>query len=142
MIIKNLDELDAFATSLAQKLTPNSNHSTVLALSGDLGAGKTTFVQHLAKALGVTDIVTSPTYVLQKRYPLKGQAFNNFIHVDAYRLEGGTELAKLDFQELLDDPQNVITIEWPEQVADIIPDYAQKMNFTFVDENTREIIYG
>ena len=135
--------LDAFtkeAARFAMSLTPGT-HATIVALSGDLGAGKTTFTQALAHALGVKDDVASPTFVIQKRYPLEDQAFSQLVHVDAYRLERAGELEVLDWRELLEDPGTLIVVEWPERVSGVIPSDAHRLHFTYIDEHTRDINY-
>ncbi|MDA8611501.1 tRNA (adenosine(37)-N6)-threonylcarbamoyltransferase complex ATPase subunit type 1 TsaE [Candidatus Pacebacteria bacterium] len=127
--------------------------AVVVGLSGNLGAGKTTFTQQVAKKLGVKDAITSPTFVIMKRYELPkdsetpGQArgvgvdlgFENLIHIDAYRLESGKELEVLDFKEMLNNPSNLIFIEWPEKVSEILPSDMMTIKFEVVDEETREI---
>lgn len=119
--------------------------ATVVGLFGDLGSGKTTFTQSLGKHLGIKEVMTSPTFVIEKIYLLKNHseefpvAFTRLIHIDAYRLEKGEELQSLGFAELLKDPQNLILIEWPERVVDILPPKMVKINFKFVSEFEREI---
>jgi tRNA threonylcarbamoyladenosine biosynthesis protein TsaE len=114
--------------------------ATVVGLSGDLGSGKTTFTKEVARILGVTDVITSPTFVIQKRYKLKkGALYSNLIHIDAYRLEGAADLSVLRWDELLADPGNLIFIEWPELVRGALPKDAHTIHFTFVDETTRTI---
>lgn len=108
------------------------NQATVVGLVGELGTGKTTFVKRFAKALGITEHITSPTFVILKKY-------GNLIHVDAYRLRGGKELLALGFQELLDDPRNIIFIEWADRVADVLPKDRLMLRFEHVDEDTRKI---
>src|SRR5690606_17960542 len=87
-------------------------------------------VQALAGTLGVTEAVTSPTFVIMKRYPLgAGQPFSKLIHIDAYRLESPEELAVLGFQDELNDPRNLICIEWAEKVGDLLPPEALRLRF-------------
>jgi tRNA threonylcarbamoyladenosine biosynthesis protein TsaE len=88
----------------------------VLALAGDLGAGKTTFVRGLARSLGVTDDVTSPTFVLMKQY----QGRLPLVHVDLYRMNRVQELLDLGFDELLDGSA-IVVIEWGDMVEDLLP---------------------
>src|ERR1700679_1259702 len=116
-----LEDFISEATRFAQSLSPRADTATVVTLSGDLGTGKTTFTQAVAKALGVGEDVTSPTFVIEKIYQLKGQKFDRLIHIDAYRLENEHELKVLGFEELLEDPKNLILLEWPERVAELIP---------------------
>ena len=113
--------------------------ATVVALHGDLGAGKTTFVQGAARALGVNESVTSPTFVIQKIYPLQRQVFERLIHIDAYRLKDAHELEVLNWSETLRDPANLIFIEWPERVEGTLPKDAVRLKFRFVDEQTRGV---
>ncbi len=127
------------ATDFIKALTQNVSAATIVCLYGDLGAGKTTFTQFVAEALGVTETVTSPTFVIEKIYKLENKAFSHLIHIDAYRLERADELETLGWHEITSEPGNLILIEWPEKVDDIIPDVVQKIFFTFIDENTREI---
>jgi len=105
----------------------------VLALSGDLGAGKTKFLQGFAQGLGIEEIVNSPTFVIMKR-------FGNFYHIDCYRLEKPEEIVELGFQEIISNPENIVAIEWPEKIAGILPKNAVKINFKHLEENKREIM--
>lgn len=83
----------------------------VLALTGNLGAGKTTFVKGLAKGLGVRQTITSPTFVLMKVYRAKLGKVKNFVHVDCYRVPG-VELSAIGLDDYLGDPHTVVAIEW------------------------------
>ncbi len=115
----------------------------IVGLRGDLGAGKTTFSQSVAEALGVTEVVTSPTFVIEKIYSTTDDVFKQFVHIDAYRLEGGKELSALDFERVIRDPQNLVFIEWPEQIADALSQIQNvfMISFEFLDEQTRKISY-
>ena len=142
-IIKNLKEMDDFALSCAENFSKiaKKDSATVVGLYGDLGSGKTTFVKSLAKAYGITEHITSPTFVIMKFYKLTPNSYNLFTHIDAYRLKSGEELITLGWEKIISNPQNLITIEWPENVADVMPKGHIVMKFTFVDENTREVEY-
>ena len=114
--------------------------ATVVGLSGDLGSGKTAFVKGVARVLGVKNNVTSPTFVLEKIYnlpPRKG--FSKLVHIDAYRLEHKKELAALKWNEIIQDPETLVFIEWPECVKGALPKDATRIEFRFIDEHTREI---
>ena len=124
---KNLEELQGLAGQWVRELRPHADRATVVGLSGELGAGKTSFVQGVAKALGVKEHVTSPTFVLIKKYPIPKSPFliNNFsflIHADAYRLNSGADLGPLRWKELLAEPRTLLILEWPERVRDALPD--------------------
>ncbi len=146
-LLKNLGEMEDFARDRLKNLRPGA-HAALLLLSGDLGAGKTAFTKAVAKLLGVKEDVTSPTFVLEKVYKLPpaagsgvaaGGHISHLIHIDAYRLESGRELAALGFAEMAANPGNLILLEWPERVAEILPKDAATISFRFVDEGTREV---
>lgn len=139
MITNSLEETYSLAEEFVSSLSPDTETATVIGLSGDLGAGKTSFTQGVAKALGVKDTVTSPTFIIEKNYELNNSKFRNLIHIDAYRLDEERELEVLGFKELLEHPENLIFVEWPERVQEIIPEYAKTIDFKFIDENKREI---
>ena len=134
----SLEETQTLAKQVVERLVP-ADTACILALQGDLGSGKTAFTKGIAKAFGVTEEVTSPTFVIEKVYQLTDQKFEHLIHIDAYRLESVDELRSLGWDEIASDPQNCIVLEWPEKVESIIPDTAHTLTFTFVDEDTRKI---
>ncbi len=138
---KSVEETNKIAKDFLNSLgRPQSNEALVVGLFGDLGSGKTTFTQALGDLLGVQETMTSPTFVIEKIYLLDGKNnFNKLIHIDAYRLEFGKELTSLGFAEIARDPKNLILIEWPERVADILPADLVKINFKFISEFEREI---
>ena len=104
--------------------------AALITLSGDLGAGKTTFVQALAKELGIEHIVQSPTYVLMKSYELKNQPFLKLVHIDAYRLRDAAEFAALEPASFLLDEDALVCVEWPERIEGALPkpDVALKLS--------------
>ena len=118
------------------KSVPNEG-ATIIALHGDLGAGKTTFVQTLGKALGVTEQITSPTFTIMKGYETTDADFEHLIHMDAYRLEDISELAPLRFSEILATPKTLFCIEWAERIKDALPSRVINLWLSTVDENTR-----
>jgi tRNA threonylcarbamoyladenosine biosynthesis protein TsaE len=136
------EEMQAAAEELLEKLIPQGK-AQVVVLSGDLGSGKTTFAQALARALGVTEVVTSPTFIIERVYKLgeKGRGFARLIHIDAYRLESEHELEALGWGEMLEGPENLILIEWGERVPSLIPKDSIRITFSYVDEDTRTITY-
>jgi len=135
----SLEEFQEEARKFATEVRCIPGRATVVGLYGNLGAGKTTFVQTVARALGVMETVNSPTFLIFKRYALHGSCYTNLIHVDAYRLKSSEELRKLRFDELLADPKNLILIEWADKVSDILPSDHTKLSFEFVDDTTRTI---
>lgn len=139
--IENAAAFDAYARRVLSTLLAGVR-ATVLALSGELGAGKTTFVKALAVALGVTEHITSPTFVIMKTYPLKNQAYARLIHIDAYRLKSAEELRVLGFDALASDRGNLICIEWPERLEGILPADAVPLAFSYSEGDTRIVTYG
>jgi len=120
---------------MLEKHCINQKNATVFALIGELGSGKTTFVQRFARACGIKQTITSPTFVLLKQY-------GNIIHIDAYRLKNSKELEDLGYYELLKDPENVIFIEWADRISDILPENCIKLYFKHGEnENERKISF-
>lgn len=119
------------------------DRACVLALKGDLGAGKTAFTKVLAKKLGIQEHITSPTFVIMKSYPVTGHPFiTTLTHIDAYRIEDEVELKVLGFEELLRDPHRLMCIEWPELVLGLIPEGTQTLSIILGDDKKRIITYG
>jgi tRNA A37 threonylcarbamoyladenosine biosynthesis protein TsaE len=225
--IYNVEEMENVARDILAALPRGAHEATVLTLSGDLGAGKTTFTQAFAKALGIKGRVTSPTFGIMRLYDIspsfcEGEEeichsqknvchpeqktchseldsestqtlhedntskipdhqapfsprqkkcsarvrnenrddsetrkekschsgldpesrecdFTTLIHIDAYRLEGGKDMEMLDWKNMLADPTNLIVIEWPERIADILPKDTVRLSFEHVDETTRKV---
>ena len=118
--------------------------ATIVALAGDLGAGKTTLTQFLARELGITEQLISPTFVIMKKYEIpkskNGGVFSALIHIDAYRLESSRELERLGWAELIADPQNLIIVEWPEKVPELMHGHIYRAELSHVDEHQRRIV--
>ncbi|MDB5244840.1 MAG: hypothetical protein JWN18_710 [Parcubacteria group bacterium] len=141
--IANLEELAQEAARFVNTLVQNPHKATLITLSGELGAGKTAFTKAAAKAWGVEQTITSPTFVLEKIYELPlGAGFKKMIHIDAYRLDGGADLEPLGITELMRDTNNVIFFEWPEKVSDALPVPTAHLTFTVENDGTRKITYG
>ncbi len=130
------------AQNLARKIRPSGGRAIIMALQGNLGAGKTTFTQALAKGLGVKEKVNSPTFVIEKIYRLKNKSFTNLIHLDAYRLKSAKDLKKLGWGEIVRDQKNLIILEWPERVKALIPKSAIKIKFIHTGPKHRNIVVG
>ena len=128
-ISHNQDETRLFAEELIKKIPLGS----VIALTGDLGAGKTTFVQGIAKALGIKDKVASPTFNIMKLY--LGEI--SLIHIDAYRLENMDHNIGLD--EYIGYEKGYTIIEWPMYIPELIPENHIEINIKNIGEDNREI---
>ncbi len=136
-------------------LTSRNQGALIFALSGELGAGKTTFAQGVAEALGVIGPVVSPTFTIMRIYKTKevelpsGSStsgigrlpFTHLVHIDAYRLETADELARLGWDELARDAGNCIVLEWPEHVASLLLEHAVRITLTLLTDTVHEISY-
>jgi tRNA threonylcarbamoyladenosine biosynthesis protein TsaE len=129
-------ETQEIAASLAVDFV--KKRAVVLALIGDLGSGKTTFTQGFAKALGISDKVISPTFVLMRQHILPEQE-RMLYHIDLYRLEGKINSKELGLDELFSDPENIVLIEWAEKLEDALPDSSVKIKFEKVNNDSRKI---
>ncbi len=134
--IENIDEI---AGAVLQSIKKSPDHATVIALSGELGAGKTTLTQALGRLLGVKENMISPTFVIMKSYKLKAKSWKLLVHIDAYRLKGERELEVLGWQEMVGNPDNLILIECPERVPLLIPKDSYTVNLGHINESTRTI---
>lgn len=138
----SLNEFEHIARSFAETLAPVAGKAVVVTLSGELGAGKTTFVQTIAKYFGVSIPVTSPTFMLEKIYPLSNAPFSTLVHLDAYRLEKGSDLVPLRLPERYADSGTLVMIEWPERVADALPPDVRAVRIVHNADDSRAISYA
>jgi tRNA threonylcarbamoyladenosine biosynthesis protein TsaE len=142
MTLTDISELDAVAEGVLKQLQgKHGGAAAVLALHGDLGAGKTTFTQTLAKKLGIQDPVTSPTFVVMKNYILENQSFNKLVHIDAYRIEDVDEMRVLGFANLLEEKDTIICIEWAERIEALLPEQTLHMSIV-IDGDARVISFN
>ncbi len=136
--ITSRESLTSAVSEVLKLLAGTKITSSVLALSGELGAGKTTFTQELAKQIGISEVVSSPTFVVMKEYEINYLSWQRLIHIDAYRIESEKEMEVLDFASYLNNENNLICIEWPEKIAKLIPSSAFRLNFE-LSENKRTL---
>ncbi|MBI3290204.1 tRNA (adenosine(37)-N6)-threonylcarbamoyltransferase complex ATPase subunit type 1 TsaE [Candidatus Microgenomates bacterium] len=127
---------------------------SVIALTGELGTGKTTFVQGLARGLGIKQRIISPTFILMRQYELKVQnskvktttqksKLKYLYHIDLYRLEGdlSQEIKNLGMDDLWGKPENIVVIEWADKIRELLPDNTTWIKFEVLDDDTHRIIY-
>lgn len=127
-------------TAFSKKTSP-----IILALTGELGAGKTTFIQGLAKALGIREKVQSPTFVLMKWYrlPRPHPHFRHLIHIDAYRIESLAEARHLGLKNIFKDRDAVVVVEWAERIRKLVPRSAYWIRFMHgIKPRERVIVFG
>lgn len=138
--IDNIAEVAGEVIAAARSsLAAAPDHATLITFSGDLGAGKTTLIQEIARQLGIAEALQSPTYVIYKRYELQGQDWSFLVHGDMYRLESSGEIDSLGWDDLLKNPQNILCIEWPEKIQDRIPVWAVQVRISHKGGETRNI---
>ncbi len=114
----------------------------VIGLKGDLGGGKTSFAQGFAKGLGIVERVLSPTFSIFKAFPIKKKGhFKKFYHFDCYRIKKSEEMLALGFNEIISDRKNIVLVEWPENIIEVIPEDAVMAEFEVLNENQRKISF-
>jgi tRNA threonylcarbamoyladenosine biosynthesis protein TsaE len=142
-ILQSPEDMQHEAVAFIEALAPETHSATLITLSGDLGAGKTTFTQFVAQALGVEGIVNSPTFVIEKVYSIpEGQKFQRLVHIDAYRLKDAGELTVLGFGEVMSHAGTLIFMEWPENVIGISEQAAIRIMLETLPDGSRQITYA
>lgn len=130
-----------------------------IALFGELGGGKTTFVQGLVRGLGIKRRIISPTFIILRKYkispprspfPLRqgfagrvghlGGGETNFYHVDLYRIENQREIEELGLREIIDAGKDIVAIEWAEKMGELLPKNRWEINFEYINDNKRRVI--
>ncbi len=142
----------ALGRKLAKKILKNSkknrdskdsdkyrNNAVVIALEGDLGGGKTTFLQGFAEGLGIKEKILSPTFVIVKNYKLQTTNYQLFYHIDCYRIEKPQEILAIGFREIISDPKNIVAVEWADRVKKILPSNCLVVKFDFINQTKRRI---
>lgn len=134
---------------LAQKFLSKGpqQKALVLGLIGDLGGGKTTLVQGFAEGLGIKQKILSPTFIILRKFEIRKEGpgrsnevkFENFYHIDCYRIEQAQEILDLDFKQIISDPKNIVVVEWADRIEEILPKTTLTLKFEIVNHNTREI---
>lgn len=130
---KSAEETRAFAEKFAGEFLEGG----VIALSGDLGAGKTTFAQGFAQGLGVTHRIVSPTFLIIRQYPIPDKK-SFFYHIDLYRMEN-INLKDSGLEEILSEPSNIVLIEWAEKLGVGLPQHSHKISLRKINELEHEI---
>ena len=132
------------ANILAQEIlgTKLKKTALVLALEGELGAGKTTFLQGFARGLGIKEKILSPTFVIMRKFKIRKKScdFANFYHIDCYRIGKAKEILDLGFREIILNPRNIVAIEWADRIKKILPKNTLALKFKFIDKLKREIV--
>ncbi|MEO8721024.1 MAG: tRNA (adenosine(37)-N6)-threonylcarbamoyltransferase complex ATPase subunit type 1 TsaE [Ginsengibacter sp.] len=135
-IIENFFELEEIDTT-AKKFLESVNPHNVLAFSGELGAGKTTFIRAICKELNVSEVVTSPTYSIIQEY--KTISNEVVFHIDLYRIKSTEEAREAGIEDCLNSGQ-ICLVEWPERAMEIFPGHTIFSNFEIVSSNERKLL--
>lgn len=147
-VTNSFKETQKVAAGLAAQILrrKQTKQAVVLALSGDLGAGKTTFLQGFAQGLGIAEVVNSPTFTVMKKYRIpvspagrQDEKYKNFYHIDCYRLESPEEILVLGFEEIISDPENIVAVEWAEKIGNLLPKNSISIKSRHLEENKREL---
>jgi tRNA threonylcarbamoyladenosine biosynthesis protein TsaE len=130
----NADQTRQWGRELAERLSPGD----VVALIGELGAGKTVLAQGILKGLGVEEVVQSPSFIMAREYDSRIPA----VHLDLYRLHSSDEFLALGFDEYMDN-QHILIIEWAEKIEDILPRRCWRIRLSWVKDypDQRQITY-
>ncbi len=146
---KSSGETQKIGKDIAHKL----NGGGIIALYGDLGSGKTTFVQGFAKGLGIKQNIISPTFIIARKYEIPNYSSSeqsesrssrldrtiNFFHIDLYRIENETDIKGLGLEEIFADKSNIVAIEWPEKIEKLLPEKALGVHFKYIKGDQRRI---
>lgn len=143
-ITKNHSQTKKLGGFLAESLlrTNNNKKALILSLEGDLGGGKTTFLQGFAKKIGIKERVLSPTFIIVRKSKIKNKKskFKTFYHFDCYRISKLKDILNLGIKKLINDPENIIVIEWANLIKKSLPRGIIKISFIFLDKTKRRII--
>ena len=124
--------------TMAKRLARSLKAGDVVALSGELAAGKTTLTAAILEALGYDGHVASPTFVIERRYPLKKSKIREVIHLDFYRLNSD-QIGSLDWLDNAGAPGTLTLIEWPERVQNQLPPKTKTIKLEIIDGQTRRL---
>ena len=134
VITQSPGETQKLGQKIGSDLKSGKLKKRIICLYGDLGSGKTTFIQGLAKGLGIKKRITSPTFVFVKKYQ------PSFYHVDLYRIEKLEETKGLGLGEIFSDPQALVAIEWAEKIKEMLPKERINLWFNYLNQNERKVI--
>ena len=119
--------------------TNPKKRALVIGLEGDLGGGKTTFLQGFAKGLGIKEKITSPTFIIFRKFIIHNSKFTILYHIDCYRISNPKEILDLGFKEIISNPKNIVTIEWADRIRKILLKDTLRLKFGFISQKTRKI---
>ncbi len=150
ILTENSSQTKKSGKILAQEILkePLKKEAMVLGLEGELGSGKTAFLQGFAKGLGVKEKVFSPTFVIMRKFKIfpKNKKKTNaplfFYHLDCYRVDNKKDILSLGFKKIISDPKNIIAVEWADKIRSILPKTTITIKFSLIDKNKRKIVFS
>jgi len=138
-VTKKPSQTKKMGETLAKKILRTKKGPRIFGLEGDLGGGKTTFLQGFAKGLGIKEKILSPTFVLMRRFQILNSKFKNLYHIDCYRISKTKEILGLGFKKIISSSQNIVAVEWADHIRKIMPKKTIWLNFELVDKKKRKI---
>jgi tRNA threonylcarbamoyladenosine biosynthesis protein TsaE len=139
---KNEKETERLGLKIAKRILKSKRGmvAKILALYGELGAGKTTFLKGFAKGLGIKEKILSPTFILIRKFQIPKHKFQSFYHIDCYRIKKEKELLTLGLKEIMRNPKNIVAIEWAERIKKFLPKKVFEIKFKILGKKEREIL--
>ncbi len=146
LISNSVEKTREIAAQLIREMTAakagklKNSQASVVALVGELGAGKTAFIQGLGEYLGVNQRILSPTFLIMRRFELTGQPkFSALYHFDFYRTENESEILNLGYEEIVSSTANLVVVEWADRFKRLMPKEAVWVNLEWLGEQKRKI---
>jgi tRNA threonylcarbamoyladenosine biosynthesis protein TsaE len=130
------------AATLAKKLlAKKTKKAIVIGLVGKLGSGKTTFIQGFGRSLKIKKPMTSPTFLIIRRYKLRRSGnYKNFYHIDAYRIKKPKEMISLDIKDIFENAKNIVVVEWANKIKKLLPQKTLWIKFTHGRRENERVI--
>jgi len=139
IVTKSVRETKKLGQAIAKLIISGKLKKRILALEGELGGGKTTFLKGFAKGLGIKERILSPTFILIRKFKISDSKFKNFYHIDCYRIEKEKEILKLGFKEIGKNSKNIVAIEWSDKIKNILPSNVLFLKFEILNAKKRNI---
>ena len=145
VVTKNERETQKLGEALAKEARFfHSSRALVIALEGNLGAGKTVFAKGFARGLGIKEEMKSPTFILMRAFQIPSASRRSkklFLHFDAYRISNAKEFKQIGFKNFLKDPQNILLVEWSDRVESLLPKDRVQIRIKHLGKDQREFMF-
>jgi tRNA threonylcarbamoyladenosine biosynthesis protein TsaE len=137
-LTKNPKQTISLGKEIAQKIIKKRKKAIILALIGDLGSGKTTFIKGFARGLGIQEKISSPSFLIMKKFKIQDRTF---VHIDCYRIKKPKEIFTLGFKEIINNPKNIVAIEWADKIEKALPKKVFFIKFEISGRGKRKIYF-